>query len=377
MSRGRSIIALIFAFLVIAVIVVVLIVPSKGDREIRIGAIFPLSGRYAAMGVPLKHATDIAVAEVNSSGGIEGRMMRVLYEDSKGVPKDGATAALKLVTIDKVPVVTSFLTGVCEAVKPIAENSRTLFLAQTVAPRIHVGSKFSLRFHYSFTEEGRVIREFIISQNVRRVGIIHSNDPSTSYEIDSVVVPFLSERGIVSVNESFSIGNKDFSAIVQKMISSKVGLIYMAGYGNDMPALLNELYKNRRNTQKILLCGNIGFIELPAGTPKELYEGVVFTIPPFVANPNDSSLTGFRKKYLETSGEKQVGYAAYYAYDMIKILAQALKNASSGELTNLRSHFVGEFHGICGIYKITPEGDVTPPVALAKYIGGEVAVVSR
>jgi branched-chain amino acid transport system substrate-binding protein len=377
MSKGRSIAAAVLALIVIVVVVVLLKTSSKEDGEIRIGAIFPLSGRYAAMGTPLKFATDIAVAEVNASGGIGGKPVRVLYEDSKGAPKDGATAAQKLITIDKVPIVTSFLTGVCEAIKPIAENSGTLFLAQTVAPRIHQGSRVSLRFHYSFTEEGRVIREFIAGQNVRRIGVIHSNDPSTSYEVDSIIVPFLAEKGTTTVNESFSIGNKDFSAIVQKMLSSKVGLIYMAGYGNDMPAMLTELHKTKKTSRNIILCGNIGFIELPSGTPAELYEGVVFTMPPFVNNMQDSALNSFRKKYRDASGEEQVGYAAYYAFDMIKILAEALKNSPSVGSAILRSQLAGEFHGICGTYLITADGDVTPPVTLGRFVKGTIVSAGR
>jgi branched-chain amino acid transport system substrate-binding protein len=229
-----------------------------------------------------------------------------------------------------------------------------------------------MRFHYSFTEEGRVIRDYIVGSQAKRIGIIYSNDPSTSYQVDSVIVPFVAERGITVFKESFSIGNKDFSAIVQKIKAEKTELVYLAGYGNDMPAILTELHKSRMTAQNTIICGNIGFIELPLDTPAELYEGVVFTLPPFVMNTEDRSLLSFRKKYQDISGGQQIGYAAYYAYDMVKILALVLQKSSSSDTFQLRTGLVGEFRGICGNYSITPEGDVTPPVILGRYVNGVI-----
>jgi len=377
MLKGRVILFGVFGLAVLVVLLILINPVAQKDTDIRIGAVFPLSGRFAAMGTPLKYATDIAVTEVNAEGLSGKRRIRILYEDSKGVPKDGATAAQKLITVDKTPIITSFLTGVCEAIKPISESSGVLFLAQTVAPRIHLGSKLTVRFHYSFTEEGRIISEFIVNQKIKKIGIISSNDPSTTYQVDSVILPIVLKNGIIVEKENFSIGNKDFSAIVQKMKSSNADLVYLAGYGNDMPAILTELHKSKMTAQNMIVCGNIGFIELPAGTPAELYEGVVFTTPPFIMSAEDSLLTKFRKKYQELSGEEQVGYAAYYAYDMIKILAEVLKRSSSVDPTALRANLAGEFRGICGIYTVTPDGDVTPPVTLGRYVNGAIVPVAQ
>ena len=63
---------------------------------VRIGALFPLSG-WAAMGGKTEFgAVQLAVEEINRSGGISGRKVELVLEDNRSLFKDTATAFAKL-----------------------------------------------------------------------------------------------------------------------------------------------------------------------------------------------------------------------------------------------------------------------------------------
>jgi hypothetical protein len=56
---------------------------KKEEKEIRIGAILPLTGDAAQYGGSVKKGVDLAITQINSKGGIKGRIVTVFYEDSK------------------------------------------------------------------------------------------------------------------------------------------------------------------------------------------------------------------------------------------------------------------------------------------------------
>ena len=73
--------------------------------EIKIGAIFALSGSVAPIGQSVKQALDLAVKEVNREGGIKslgGAKIKLVFADSRGDAKIGLSEAERLILQDKV-----------------------------------------------------------------------------------------------------------------------------------------------------------------------------------------------------------------------------------------------------------------------------------
>src|SRR4051794_20804587 len=73
--------------------------------DIPSGVVAPLTGDNAKYGDSARKGLDLAVDEVNGTGGVRGRKLRLIYEDSQGVPQKGVSAIQKLITADRVPVV--------------------------------------------------------------------------------------------------------------------------------------------------------------------------------------------------------------------------------------------------------------------------------
>lgn len=77
--------------------------PAHAEDPIALGWMGPLSppGNYSG-GQEMQWAVQLAVDEVNKDGGVLGRQVKVIYEDTKGQPADGSAAAVRLITKDNV-----------------------------------------------------------------------------------------------------------------------------------------------------------------------------------------------------------------------------------------------------------------------------------
>src|SRR3989338_9250736 len=71
-------------------------VTTEEIGPIKIGAIAPLTGDAAAYGIPDQRAKAIALKEINDAGGVNGRLIEVIWEDTKCTGTDATTATQKL-----------------------------------------------------------------------------------------------------------------------------------------------------------------------------------------------------------------------------------------------------------------------------------------
>jgi branched-chain amino acid transport system substrate-binding protein len=71
-------------------------------NEILLGTIQDLSGPLAGYGKQARNGMQLAIDEVNEQGGIHGRKIKLLVEDSSYDPKKAVLAAQKLVQQDKI-----------------------------------------------------------------------------------------------------------------------------------------------------------------------------------------------------------------------------------------------------------------------------------
>src|SRR3990172_10951780 len=78
---------------------------SEKKEEIVIGAIMNLTGDASVYGQWAKSGVDLAVEQINSHGGINGKLVKIEYEDDQAIPSLGISAFNKLVNINKVQAI--------------------------------------------------------------------------------------------------------------------------------------------------------------------------------------------------------------------------------------------------------------------------------
>lgn len=119
--------------------------PASGDPY-SIGVTYPLTGPQAAFGTQLIPAIEVAVDDVNKAGGIKGRPLRIVVEDSKSTPEGGVAAMRKVVDIDKVPGVITIFTNIVTAQIPLADQLKIPFLCPVEAPGVVSKSQWAFAY---------------------------------------------------------------------------------------------------------------------------------------------------------------------------------------------------------------------------------------
>jgi branched-chain amino acid transport system substrate-binding protein len=124
-------------------LIVAFVRPSLAQEEIRIGAIYPLTGAAASTGLELKNALELAADLLNNgtkglnlplatTGGLpnlKGAKIKLIFGDHQGNPQTGATEAERLISQEKVvALIGSYFSNVTVTASQVAERYGVPFL---------------------------------------------------------------------------------------------------------------------------------------------------------------------------------------------------------------------------------------------------------
>jgi len=152
---------------------------------IKIGVVGPRTGPAAATGKAFEEGIAIALDHINAKGGVLGKPLEVVFEDTAGVPEKAASGLEKLVTRDQVPIV-------------VGESHSSSALAEIeVANRYKVPLIICEAWHDDITKKNY--------KWVFRAG------PANSGVVDFYIAPFVKESGfkkvaIVRENSDWGVG---------------------------------------------------------------------------------------------------------------------------------------------------------------------------
>ena len=150
---------------------------GKEEEVIKIGAILPMTGQAASYGKWMKQGIEIAVDEINETGGISGKKFEVIFEDSKSDNRVGVDAANKLISIDKVKVIETTLTGVTQSIIPITERNKIILFTSATAPGLTDGGVYVFRNETNMANEvDRMIEACKNELNIKNVALLYINN---------------------------------------------------------------------------------------------------------------------------------------------------------------------------------------------------------
>lgn len=343
---------------------------------IRIGALAPLSAPGTVVGgEAMVDAMRIAEEEINANGGILGRPVELIIEDSEGLPERGAAAMEKLINQDGVVAVGGgYHSSVGVASKEVAHNNGIpVVFAETWNDTITGDGQAEIfRIAPLNSEVSAVDVRFIlylrdtVGAVIEKVVIITEN---TDYGIPAAeaTASGLADAGIDSETFTTDIGTQDFSGIIERVRAEEPDYIMVlntgesaynfiqqaaeAGIGpQDVPMQCNQVALESGAYWTNVPDGNYCFVRR-VGLPVELYNEVA---------------TSFVERYIDRTGKQAAESYALEAYDSIMIIAQAIEEAGSTEpqaiITALENI---EYVGALGTITF-PVNSANPPEAAGK-----------
>lgn len=200
-------------------------------NEIVIGSIQDLSGPVVALGKPIHNGMIMHTEQVNANGGINGRKIRLVIEDSGYDPKKAVLAAQKLLTQEKIFAMVGTLgTPVSLATLPLCLEKGVPHLFPITA---HTGNfepfhklKFSMSNPYPNTT--RIGVSYMLKRgSYKRVGIMYQDD-EMGLDIIRGTETALKEAGLTLIEKtSYKRGATEFSSQMQKLRAANVDLIVL------------------------------------------------------------------------------------------------------------------------------------------------------
>lgn len=335
------------------------------ENTILVGAILPLSGDIAEYGKRCKNGIDIAVEEINSAGGINGIKVSVLYEDSRGNPKEGVAAINKLVNVDKVKfIVGAVASSVTLAIEPIAtKNKVILFSPASSSPKLTGISQYFFRDWPSDIFEAKVLADFAKSKlQLSDISVLYVNNDYGIGLKDEFVKEFSRLGGKTPVLEAYQQGATDFRTSLSKIKAANSSAIYLAGYHKEM-AIATKQIRELGLTAQILGDADYGVDEL-LKIAGDAAEGAIFSIPEYDPKSGNKSVTEFGERFRKKYAAEPTNFEAN-GYDAVTIICKAV--AAVGMDTDKVSEYIASlkhYQGASGDISFDEKREVVKPVSI-------------
>ena len=346
---------------------------NNPKSNINIGVLFPMTGDAGEYGVKGKKAIELAVEQINNSGGINGQKVKAIFEDSKADPSTGVTAIQKMISVDKVSaVVGDIVSSVSIPAATIAEKNKVVMIAPTSsAPAITEAGAFIYRVWPSDLLEGYAAGNFAKQKGFKKAVVLHLNNDYGTQIAEIFTKNFETETQKVLGNEAYDPKSNDFRPTLTKIKKLNPDVIYVAGYYEDSGEILKEAKQLGLSVQFIgaTAIEDKKFIEIAGASA----EGIVY---PLATGFDAASQDPVTKKFVDDFRTKfayEPSWVESHCYDAFMLIANAMMKTgkTDGESIRLYLDSMGSYKGVTGKIEFDANGDVQKPIVYKTVKNGQ------
>jgi len=330
----------------------------KQPGVIKIVHISPLTGDAAVWGQWEKEGINLAVEQINKNGGIKGRRLVVLHEDSKADPKTAVSIIRRYIKVDKVKIfIGGTLSSTTLAMAPIAEKNRVILLTPSAqSPKISEAGDYIFRLFISSSGEGKYLYQLAQKMGIKKPALLYINN-DYGVGLKDVIRKLFGEKTEILI-DSYEPQTTDFRSQLQKVKKFQPDGIFLLGYPKDMALILVQM-KEMGIKAKIFAPDAFEAEEI-IKIAKDAAESVYYVYPIL---PKLEQTLKVKKLFLERYKKDMNIYNAM-GYDAVMILATAIKNSFEkygkvdGETVKKELYKLKNFPGVTGYITFDKNGDV-------------------
>jgi branched-chain amino acid transport system substrate-binding protein len=201
---------------------------ASAQQEIVIGAILPLTGPAAPIGIEEQQGVQFMVDRVNAKGGVRGRKIKVLFEDSQGKPDQGVLSFNRLVDLNNIPVTLTAYSSISLAIAPLATRRKVLVVnpaAQT--NKLETASPYLINTIPLVNNEISHIAAFAFKNVGKTAAIIYENAAAGIDSRDDFKKYFEAAGGKILADEAVEFGQTNYRSTLLKVASVKPELVFI------------------------------------------------------------------------------------------------------------------------------------------------------
>jgi branched-chain amino acid transport system substrate-binding protein len=229
----------------VAVAATALSARAHAQDTIKIGELNSYKSQPAFL-EPYKRGIELAVDEINKSGGVLGKTLDVISRDDGGNPGDAVRVAEELVTREGVNIlVGTFLSNVGLAVTEYAGKNKVFFLAaEPLTDKItwQNGNKYTYRLRSSTYMQVAMLMPDIVAAKKKRWALVYPNFEygQSAVENFKAMLKKAQPDAEIVTEQAPPLGKVDAGAVVQAIDDAKPDAIFNVLFGPDLAKFVRE-----------------------------------------------------------------------------------------------------------------------------------------
>lgn len=346
---------------------------GEEDNVIRIGVIGPMTGGNAIYGEGAQNAVDMAVEEINASGGpytIEIVNGGKLADDAQDA-RQAMNAYNLVMADDPEALVGSFFSSVT---LPIAQQASVdnMLLVATGATNVDVTVDRPTVFRDCFIDpyQGKMAAMFVQSEGYTKVAVLYANDDDYSNGLKDAFIENCEANGIEVVYEGqCTTADTDFTSQVSQVVASGAEFLYYPCFQDTVPLLVSQA-RSAGFTGAIM--GGDGWDSSDTTGLESQFENCYFTNH-YSSEDTSDAVVNFVTKYTDTYGTESLNACASLYYDAIYMIYQAAQEGGGTDTASLVKGMTGMiFTGVGGTFTLDDNGDPEKQIVFNTFVDGQV-----
>ncbi len=303
---------------------------SASEETFRIGVMESATGPGETYGRVAIQAKQMAVAEINAAGGINGRMLELVVEDEKCNAQDSITAYNKLTDVDGVKIILgTSCSGAMLGAAPLAEKDGVvLFSGLATNPDIANAGDYVFRTSMNDAQVGIDTGNVLWADGIRTLATITESTDYAEGVRRASVAQFEKRGGQIVAVERYASDVTDFRSQLTKLMGQSPDAIHIAAQseftGGTIVKQARELGYNGPIYGDIVVIGTTA-LEI-AGDAATGVKGIIADLDPANAKAKEV-LANFRSQY----GYITLAWYLGSAYDDVYIAAECLKKTGDDQ----------------------------------------------
>lgn len=340
---------------------------GSGDTgNIRVGVYGDLTGQTSSFGQSTKNGIELAFEEINKAGGVNGKKLEMIPEDTQGQPAIAKTVVSKLVNQDKVVAVLGEVASSNSlAAAPVAQEAKIpMITPSSTNPKVTEVGDFISRVCFIDPFQGSVMAKFAANTLKAKTAAI-IGDVQSDYSkglTEYFTQEFTKLGGKVVAEQKYAQTDPDFKAQLTAIRNLNPDVIYIPGYYGQVAIIAKQA---RELGMNMPLLGGDGW-----DSPELWKLGGEALKNSFISNHYSAEnpapeIQNFVKAYQAKYNAVPDSLAAL-AYDSAKVLADAMKRAGGTENTKLRDaiNATKNFPGVTGAITLNEKRDAVKPAVV-------------
>ena len=343
---------------------------SPALSEILIGAAAPLSGPNAALGEQLRRGAQMAVDDINATGGIRGERLALKFADDGCDPRKAVDVATGFATDKVKAVIGHYCSGASIPASKVYQKAGIVQISPAST-------------HPRFTDEGgwNVVRlvprddaqadaaaTLVLDKFAgRKIAVVSDQSPGFS-ALAARFRAALQARGVTpAAVESFKAGTKDFTELAGRLNAAGTELVYLAGSYVEGGLIVRAL--RAAGSQAQIVSGDSLVTEDYLNQAKDAAEGTLMT---FTFDPRKFPTARPVVERFRAEEQNAEGFTLY-AYAAVQALAAAAEATGTTDSARIAEWLRGgnRFDTAVGPVAFDPKGDLKEPrVAWFKWLDG-------